>query len=390
MKCKKCGAEIESGNVYCPNCGESIQLVPNYDVLEEELLSRVVEDKDKSKDDRFATGVYKPVVKPAPAKTQSESKSSASSGSTNCISRNKSFISKLLCFLVIVVFGMLVIIPYVGSHSYDSVMNKAVEAETNKQYAKALGYFEEAYNSDKDSFEAIYGMGRMFYRVKEYDNAVEYLLMARDIEPDNKMIYTYLLQTYEALGDTASIYELYEKAAGMDYIQELFVDYLMQSPTFSLPGGNYEEDLSITLTADEDCQIFYTVNGKNPTTSGKLYSKPIKLTEGTTEVRAVAMNNGGDYSEVVSETYIISPVKLSRPSVSPDGGTFTSETMITISVPNDCKAYYTWDGSDPATIGVEYTGPFPVIKGSSILSVVVKDKKGNLSPVYHGEFNYTP
>ena len=35
--------------MYCPKCGESIQLVPDYDELEEELLSKVVEDKDKSK-----------------------------------------------------------------------------------------------------------------------------------------------------------------------------------------------------------------------------------------------------------------------------------------------------------------------------------------------------
>ena len=48
MKCKKCGEEIESKLLYCPKCGEPIQLVPVYDVLEEELLSRVVEDKKKA------------------------------------------------------------------------------------------------------------------------------------------------------------------------------------------------------------------------------------------------------------------------------------------------------------------------------------------------------
>ena len=135
MICKKCGAEIESGLIYCPSCGESIQLVPNYDVLEEELLSRVVEDKEKAKDERFATGVYKPVAKPPVIKTKTENK--ASSSSTNAIVRNKDFLKKIAAFLVIVFFGVIVIIPFLGSHSYNSLMNRAIEAESNKQYAKA-------------------------------------------------------------------------------------------------------------------------------------------------------------------------------------------------------------------------------------------------------------
>ena len=53
MKCKKCGEEIESKLLYCPKCGEPIQLVPDYDVLEEELLSRVVEDKKKAKEEKL-------------------------------------------------------------------------------------------------------------------------------------------------------------------------------------------------------------------------------------------------------------------------------------------------------------------------------------------------
>ena len=47
MKCKSCGKEIESGLIYCPACGKAIELVPEYNVLEEELLSKIVEDKNK-------------------------------------------------------------------------------------------------------------------------------------------------------------------------------------------------------------------------------------------------------------------------------------------------------------------------------------------------------
>lgn len=386
MKCKKCGAEIESGNIYCPSCGESIQLVPNYNELEEELLSKVVEDKDKAKDDRFATGVYKPVSIPKqPSSTKNDSKKS----NVNPLIRNKDFLKKIVAFLIIVIFGIILIIPYIGSHSYDNYMNKAVEAESNKQYAKALGFYEEAYQIDDSSFEVVYGLGRMYYQVKEYDKAVEYLNQALSLDSTNKNVYSHLIECYLELNDTDSLHNLYENAPN-DEIAKLFISYITLPPTFSEPGGEYEGEVLLELSTEDNNQIFYTIDGKNPTTSGKLFTRPIKLTEGSTEVRAVCLNSKGDYSEIVSETYVISVVKLEKPSVSPAAGTYYQQVDITIAVPDGCEAYYSWDGTDPTTSGIKYNGPFPIISGSSVLSVVVKDDKGNVSPMYRGDYIYNP
>ncbi|QFJ55587.1 chitobiase/beta-hexosaminidase C-terminal domain-containing protein [Pseudobutyrivibrio xylanivorans] len=387
MICKKCGTEIESGLVYCPSCGESIQLVPNYDVLEEELLSRVVEDKDKSKDDQFATGVYTQTKTPV-AKTNPEAKSKICA-SPNALIRNKDFLKKIVIFLIIVTFGMMIIIPYIGSHSYDNLMNKAVEAEANKQYAKALGYFEEAYEVDNTSFEVIYGLGRMYYRVKEYDNAVAYLLMALEDDPANKTIFTYLLDCYDQLHDTDGIYRLRDKAPN-DSIASLFDDYLIYPPEFSEAGGDYDADVTLVLTSEQNYQVFYTLDGKDPTVSGKLFSKAITLKEGETVVKAVTRNNSGEYSEIVSETYNVTYAKLSTPVVTPEAGTYTEQVYISIAVPSGCKAYYSWDGTDPSSVGIEYSEPFPILKGASVLSVVIIDSKGNVSPVYHGDYIYNP
>ena len=35
MKCAKCGAEIKEGCLYCSVCGHEVQIVPDYNVLEE-------------------------------------------------------------------------------------------------------------------------------------------------------------------------------------------------------------------------------------------------------------------------------------------------------------------------------------------------------------------
>ncbi|SCZ78247.1 chitobiase/beta-hexosaminidase C-terminal domain-containing protein [Pseudobutyrivibrio xylanivorans] len=385
MNCKKCGAEIESGFLYCPKCGESIQLVPNYDVVEEELLSRVVEDKDKAKNNRFATGVYKPVK----IETNKQQQTEKITSSPSALSRNKDFFIKLAVFLGIVILGLIIIIPLLGSHSYDNVMNSAIAAESDSQYAKALGLYQEAYEIDNASFEAVYGLGRMYYKVKEYDKAIEYLTIALEEDSTNKKIYTLLLDSYSSTGDMDSIYKLQSKAPNQE-ILALFDAYVVQPPEFSDLGGDYDEDVYLVLTSSKGNQIFYTLDGKNPTTSGKLFSKTIKLEEGVTEVKAVSLSSSGDYSEVVSETYNIVHPSLGTPVVSPNGGTYTQQEYITVTVPEGCKAYYTWDGTDPSEVGILYTEPFPILKGASVLTVVIIDSKGNTSPLYRGDYIYNP
>ena len=78
------------------------------------------------------------------------------------------------------------------------------------------------------------------------------------------------------------------------------------------------------------------------------------------------------------------------PVVSPTDGVYSEIVMITIDVPDGCKAFYTWDGTDPVSNGIQYMDPFPIIEGSSVLSVVIVDENGNASPIYRGNYIYQP
>ena len=386
MICKKCGEEIANGLMYCPKCGESIQLVPDYNELEEELLSKVVEDKDKAKDDKFATGVYQDTVQAQPVSKSTDASTKASAKEPLVFTRK----IKTIIFISVVciaIFGCLMIIPYMGTHTYDKIMNSAVDAENNSQYARALGFYEQAYDIDSTSFEAIYGLGRMYYRVKDYDKAISMLNEALSTDPTNKKIYTYLINSYNAIGDMDSIYELAQNAPNEE-IASIISAYIMLPPTFSIEAGSYDKNLLVQLTCNGDYQIFYTTNGKSPVTSGKLYSKPISVKEGTTTIKAVTQNSAGEYSDIVSAEYTITYPELTMPVVTPTDGVYTESVMISIQVPEGCKAYYTWDGTDPENNGILYTEPFPILEGASVLSVVIIDENGNVSPMYRGDYIY--
>ncbi len=391
MICKKCGSEIENGLMYCPKCGESIQLVPEYDVLEEELLSKVVEDKRKAKDSKFATGVYKPVetIDETDVNTSNTSTNKSENSWLKDVFTKKIKLILFVSILVVCIFSSFLMVSYLGAHTYDSLMNKAIDAENEEKYAKALGFYEEAYSLENDSFEAIYGLGRMYYQVKDYDRAIKMLKAALAMDSTNKKIYTYLLDSYDIKRDQKSIYEL-AKNPPNEEIKELIGSYITLPPNFNIEPGTYTQNQIIQLTCTGDNEIFYTLNGKNPTTSGKLYTKPITLKEGTTTIKAVTQSASGEYSEIITGEYVIEYPKLGIPVVSPTDGVYSEIVMITIDVPEGCKAFYNWDGSDPAENGFEYTEPFPMIEGAGVLSVVIKDEAGNLSPVYRGNYIYQP
>ena len=94
-------------------------------------------------------------------------------------------------------------------------------------------------------------------------------------------LYSYLLESYDAINDDDSIYKLADSAPN-DAIYDLISGYIVLPPTFSHTGGTYDEDIYLDFTTNDNNQVFYTLNGKNPTSAGKLYKKSIKISEGTT------------------------------------------------------------------------------------------------------------
>ena len=48
MKCAKCGAEIKEGCIYCSVCGNAVQIVPDYSVLEDDYLRSLLKEEESA------------------------------------------------------------------------------------------------------------------------------------------------------------------------------------------------------------------------------------------------------------------------------------------------------------------------------------------------------
>ncbi|MCQ2317633.1 MAG: chitobiase/beta-hexosaminidase C-terminal domain-containing protein [Bacteroidales bacterium] len=77
------------------------------------------------------------------------------------------------------------------------------------------------------------------------------------------------------------------------------------TPTFSPEAGTYTETQNVTISCTtEGATIYYTTNGSTPDTLSSIYYAPISISA-TTTVKAVAMKEGLDNSEVSEAEYVI-------------------------------------------------------------------------------------
>lgn len=81
------------------------------------------------------------------------------------------------------------------------------------------------------------------------------------------------------------------------------------APTFSLPGGTYYGDQSVSISVEDlgTGSILYTTNGDDPKTKGNAYTGAISLPVGTKNLtlKAVAKYGEGLFSDVTEATYDI-------------------------------------------------------------------------------------
>ena len=164
---------------------------------------------------------------------------------------------------------------------------------------------------------------------------------------------------------------------------------MANTPSFSIMGGTYNSDISVTLTNNESSgTVKYSYDGS----SWNTYSTPIAISgNGTTKTiyaKVVGVTDKDD-SAVLSQTYTISYSQLGEIAITPNAGTYFTTQQFTMSAPLDgATIYYTTNNTTPTTSSTQYTGPFTLPAGThTIKAICVKAGYENSAVTSLGTFN---
>lgn len=380
MICPNCGKEIEEGSLFCAHCFTEIKIVPTYDSKVEQAVSEVMED----------------VGKRIERETNRE-KSRAERGQE--VARHKRRLSLILAGVLAGAAFMLLlflVLQILVRRNASYYVARAYDKASTGDYAGAVQEIDGALSLDSGGTARVeLLLTRSEYEAKagDHEQAVATLQEIVDAAMDSSEIlssYSRIIEIYSARGEYATIAGILQRCDNEE-VQSSFRQYMVVLPQFDLPSGSYDEDLLLSLTANGDGSIFYTLDGSRPTTGSNLYAGPIRLTAGVTRVTAVYVNRYGVVSRSVSRLYDVAgdATEPDAPVVRPESGTYSEEIRVSVDVPDGVDCYYTDDGTDPDADSTRYKDPIAVPMGTTDYKFVLIGDNGVPSEITEAIYTRT-
>ena len=402
MKCRYCGYEIPDGELYCEHCGKEVRIVPDYNPLEDMLTAqiKVSLDGEEPEDEAFDTAPVRNTGRRTgtgrgtrQGTSSNTNRSTGRRGSSPEMerrrrrqqqARKKAALRKkrrrllmiMALFLILIAAG----IYFLYSNSYAGVVRRGTRALDAGNYSEAQSLFERAMSKDNERPEAYTGLSGVYAAQDDLDAAEAVFLTGLEEQTDNADLYEACVNFYMDTEQQEKIPELLDDAS--DTVQEALGGYIIDGPSFSLDDEETFEDVQeLTLTAGDGETIYYTTDESDPTTSSTKYTEPIQISEGTTTVTAIAVDDRGVPSLPVQKSYTVEFPIVDAPAVSPSTGQYDEAKQIEIKVPEGYDAYYTIDESDPTTASTKYTGPIEMPEGTTIFKAILVNGEGRSSGI---------
>ena len=399
MKCRYCKAEIPEGELYCKKCGREVQIVPDYNPLEEMLTAQIQLDgneqeseldqyinQNRRNNNRTGQSAGRNTGSTGRMLTEKErrKRQSAKAARKKAL-RRKRRIVLLIMALIVVLAGAGFYVIY--QNSYNGIMKKAQKAAQSKDYTTAEAYYKQAISKNTKKADAYTGLADVYLSQDKTDEGTTLFEEAVSKQSGNVELYKACMDFYLKSDQNMEIPELLDSVN--DSMLEKLSDYVVDEPKFSLEDSmTYDDVQKLLLTADKDT-IYYTTDGTDPDlTSTKYTSEGIQISEGETTIKAIAVNKKGVPSSISKKIYTVEFPVEDAPAVSPSTGQYDEAVQIEVKVPEGYTAYYTTDGTDPTTASTKYTGPIDMPKGETLFKVVLVNGKGRMSGITTRNYMY--
>ena len=417
MKCRYCKAEIPEGELYCKKCGREVQIVPDYNPLDEMLTAQIQLDGNEQESEldqyinqkrrnnnRTGQSAGRNTGRSASRTTaamtgrrmtgnttgqmltekERRKRQSAKAARKKAL-RRKRRIVLLIMAAIVVLAGAGFYVVY--QNSYNGIMKKAQKAAQSKDYTTAEAYYKQAISKNTKKADAYTGLADVYQSQDKTDEGTTLFEEAVSKQSGNVELYKACMDFYLKSDQNMKIPELLDSVS--DSMLEKLSDYVVDEPKFSLEDSTtYDDVQKLLLTADKDI-IYYTTDGTDPDlTSTKYTSEGIQISEGETTIKAIAVNKKGVPSAIGKKTYTVEFPVEDAPAVSPSTGQYDEAVPIEVKVPEGYTAYYTTDGTDPTTASTKYTGPIDMPKGETLFKVVLVNGKGRMSGITTRNYMY--
>lgn len=402
MKCRYCGSEIPNGEMYCRKCGREVRIVPDYNPLDDMLTEqiKVSINGEEDADDLYDTASIRRERNSRPSGRHETSRRTSNGRRSSADRRQKPYSDrdrrrrqaekrraakrrrrrKLLTIMALILILIVAAVVLLYRSSYKGLVSRGNKALSAKDYTQAEELFNKAVRKNQKKPEAYTGLSKVYLGQDNNDKAEAVFLTAIDSQPENSDLYEACILFYLDTENQDEIPYLLEDAA--DNVREDLKGYIVKEPKFSLDEEEtYDDVQTLSLSSGKGTVIYYTDDESEPSTKSKEYEDGIQISEGTTTITAIAVNDKGIPSLPVKKTFTVELPIVDAPAVSPSTGQYEEATKIEIKVPDGYEAYYTTDKSDPTTDSKKYSGPIDMPEGTTIFKAILVNSKGRTSGI---------